>query len=508
MSLNRQILLKASNITKRWPGVVALDNVDFCVYAGAVNVLVGENGAGKSTLMNIISGAYSQYEGQLSIDGKAVSFASTADAARQGIAMVHQELNLIPSLSVAENLFLGREPLTSIGLVDYRTMHRRAVELLRLVEFECDTHLMVGDLKVGEQQMIEIAKALSFDARILIMDEPTSSLSEHETDVLFRLVDRLKSKGVGIVYITHKMNELSRLADCVTILRDGKLISESEASQLTVDDIVRQMVGRDRKELFVKSCHSQGDVLLRVDRLSLHDSANRNRYRLRDVSFEVRAGEVLGLYGLMGAGRSEIVESVFGINGDLTEGSITVAGRTFMPSHPAEAIAAGIALIPEDRKGDGLVLDMDITRNITLASLEKVLRGGAMSRAKEQSAAEHYRDQLTIKSHSLRQSAGELSGGNQQKVVLSKWLMTEPTVLLLDEPTRGIDIGAKNEIYKLIDRLAGEGRAVVVVSSELPEIMALSDRIITICGGKVTAVLDHTQFSEEAILRASLPQTE
>lgn len=503
---NESPILQARGITKRWPGVVALDGVDFNVRAGRVNAVVGENGAGKSTLMNILCGVYAEYEGELRLDGAPVRFAGTAEAVRAGISMVHQELHFIPQLNVAENIFLGREPRTRFGLIDRATMHREAERLLERLGFTRSTHTRLCDLKVGEQQLVEIAKALSAEVRILIFDEPTSSLSEQETHHLFRLIRQLKGDGVGIVYITHKMDELRQLADDVTILRDGHLIAESPVSETSVDEIVRRMVGRDRKELFVKGDHPHGAVVLQLHNLNLTEQHEARTLHLEQISLEVHSGEVLGIYGLMGAGRTELLECLFGLHGKHATGELRIDGQRLpLPHSPAEAMANGIALIPEDRKHDGLVLGMDITRNYSLASLRRMVGWQGIRHRQEAEEAEHYRQTLSIKSHSVRQATGSLSGGNQQKVVLAKMLGTSPRILLLDEPTRGIDILAKNEIYKLIDRLAAEGMAVVVVSSEMPEIMALSDRILTLSAGRVTGSFGRNEFSEERLLKASLP---
>lgn len=498
-------LVKVRNITKRWPGVLALDRVDFNIYAGKVNAIVGENGAGKSTLMNIISGTYSEYEGNVFLNDTKVCFRSTAEAARCGISMIHQELNLIPHLSIAENIYLGREPLNKFGLVNYRKMHDDAAQILERFRFTEDTHKLVSELRVGQQQIVEIAKALSFNVKVLIMDEPTSSLSENETQILFAQIEELTCKGVGIVYITHKMDELSRLADFVTVLRDGKFIGEYGVGSVSTDEIIRLMVGRERKDLFVKGKHPKGEKALELINLSMRDAENKSRYKIKDVNLHVAAGEVLGIYGLMGAGRSELFEAIFGVRKQLCSGQIRVFGKDITVNSPGDAIKNGIALIPEDRKNDGLVLGMDIGCNISLASIKHVLRFGFLHYPSEKTIAESFRKKLSIKSHSCRQIVGNLSGGNQQKVVLSKWLLTDPKVLLLDEPTRGIDINAKNEIYKLIDELVGRSLAVVVVSSELSEIMAISDRIVTICNGCITGEFTCEQFTEEAILKASLP---
>lgn len=503
----QDVLLKAQNISKHWPGVLALNNVNFNIYAGKVNAIVGENGAGKSTLMNIISGTYSQYDGAIYLNGEKLSFKNTAEAGRMGISMIHQELNLIPHLSIAENIYLGREPLNKFGIINYSKMHKDAAEILSRLKFYEDTHKIVGELRVGQQQMIEIAKALSLDAKVLIMDEPTSSLSEKETQILFQQIEKLTSKGVGIVYITHKMDELSRLANYVTVLRDGELIGEYQADSLSTDDIIRLMVGRDRKDFFIKETHNKGDKALEIINFSMRNPENKHKYKIKQANLHVYAGEVLGIYGLMGAGRSELFESIFGIHDKLVDGQINVFGQEKSIKCPNDAIKSGIALIPEDRKNDGLVLGMNICCNISLPSMKKFLKFGVVHKKSEINTAESYRKKLSIKSHSCHQTVGNLSGGNQQKVVLSKWLLTKPKILLLDEPTRGIDINAKNEIYKLINDMAANSLSVIVVSSELPEIMAISDRIITLCNGTITAEFDKQNFVEEDILKASLPST-
>jgi ribose transport system ATP-binding protein len=499
------IILEAKEITKKFPGVIALNKVNLRIYAGKVNAIVGENGAGKSTLMNILSGVYPDYEGALLLSGKKVNFRNTCEARKAGISMIHQELQLVPWLSVAENIFLGREPLNKAGLIDYSAMQKNAAELLARLEFHTDVRQKISELRVGQQQIVEIAKALSFDSSVLIMDEPTSALSENETRVLFGLIRSLTSKGVAIVYITHKMDELTQLADYVTVFRDGCSVSESAVSNISVDDIVKLMVGRDTKDFFVKKEHSLGDIRLQIDHVELRTKPKNGKLILRDVNFEVRSSEVLGIYGLMGAGRTELFETIFGLHDKCYKGNIIVDGVKYSFHTPTEAIKAGLALIPEDRKQDGLVLDMNIAGNISLAALTNVLKAGMLSRKLEVKQANDYRDKLGIKSYSAKQSATKLSGGNQQKVVLSKWLSTNPKILLLDEPTRGIDINAKNEIYKLIDELADRGMAIVVVSSELPEIMAICDRIITICEGKITGEFHRNQFKDDAILKAALP---
>ena len=504
--IEEKVIVEARKVTKRFPGVLALDKVSLRIVSGKVNALVGENGAGKSTLMNILSGVYTDYEGDVLVDGEVQHFAGVVDAQQRGIAIIHQELSNVPYMDIAENMYLGREPLTKLGLVDHQKMHRDAREWLNRLHLDVDTHTMMGDLRVGQQQLVEIATALSLGARTLMMDEPTSSLSDKETEILFALIEELKQKGVGIVYISHKMDEVWRLADFVTIMRDGQLIAEKQMTDVTTDEIVQMMVGREKKDFFVKGEHPFGDTILEVSNLTLIDEEHPTRKVLDDISFTLCKGEVLGIYGLMGAGRTELFESIFGLHNKQTTGRICIEGQEVHINHPEDAVKYGIALAPEDRKREGLVLDMSIERNTTLASLAECLSQGLLDHSKERQAADHYRQRLGIKSTSAEQLAGQLSGGNQQKIVLGKWLMTKPKVLFLDEPTRGIDIHAKNEIYRLIDQLSTEGMALIVVSSELPEIMAVSDRIITLREGRIGQMFERKDFSEEKILKASLPE--
>lgn len=501
------IVLEVRSVSKRFPGVLALDNVNLRVYAGKVNAIVGENGAGKSTLMNILSGVYTSYSGDLFIDGKKVSFNNTSEAQHTGIAMIHQELNLVPHLTIAENIFLGREPVNPAGIIDYRKMRQEAAIILNKLEFKEDVNIKVSNLRIGQQQIIEIAKALSIDARVLIMDEPTSALSENETIVLFDLIRSLKEKGVAIIYITHKIDELKQLADYVTVLRDGNLVVESEKAKITTDEIVKYMVGREPKDFFVKKEHNKGECLIEAEGITLKDPVIHGKFLLKDISFRLVASEVLGVYGLMGAGRTELLETIFGLHQSYASGIMKIAGKKTQVNSPTEAMKNGLAFIPEDRKCDGLVLGMNIAQNISLASLDNIMKNGLLNRKLEQKQADTYRKKLNIKSYSPYQVTGKLSGGNQQKVVISKWMVTEPKILLLDEPTRGIDINAKNEIYKLIDDLAAQGLAIMVVSSELPEIMAISDRIVTICNGRLTGEFNRNEFSEENILKAALPDS-
>lgn len=502
---NPEILLEACHISKQFPGVLALNDVSLKVYAGKVNAIVGENGAGKSTLMNVLSGVYADYQGEVLLCGRPVHFSGTAGAQKQGIAMIHQELNLIPYLDIAQNIFLGREPLNTLGLVDHKRMKRETLALLERLHFDESPDKLVIDLSPGQQQIVEIAKALSLNAKVLIMDEPTSSLSEKEAGILFRLISDLTQNQVGVVYITHKMDEITLLADYVTVLRDGCFIEACPMEKTSVDELVRKMVGRERKDFFIKKQHPPGECMLAVRDLCLRDTLHAGKYRLKDISFEVYAGEVLGIYGLMGAGRTDLMEALFGLYGKKTEGQVFIKGRKVQLNNTNASVAEGLALIPEDRKNEGLIPEMSIEQNTTLASLKDFLNYGLLSFKKERAKAEEMRSKLKIKSYSCQQLVSQLSGGNQQKVVLSKWILTNPKIILLDEPSRGIDIHSKNEIYKLMDDLAGQCMAIVVVSSELPEIMAVSDRILCLCQGRLNGHFERDEFTEEALLKAALP---
>lgn len=505
--MENKTLLEARGVTKRFPGVLALDNVSLRIVSGKVNALVGENGAGKSTLMNILSGVYTDYEGDIFVDGTIKHFQSVTDAQKCGIAIIHQELCFVPYLNIAENIYLGREPLTSLGLVDHKRMHRETQSLLNRLHLDIDTHTLMADLKVGQQQLVEIAKALSLNVRALIMDEPTSSLSETEAETLFSVMHDLTSKGVGIVYISHKMDEVWRLADFVTIMRDGTLVTEKEMTEISIEEIVNLMVGREQKDMFVKGSHQLGKTMLTVNHLSMTDAEHPDRLTLDDISFSVAKGEVLGFYGLMGAGRTELLEAIFGLYPSRVRAKIEIEGKNVTITHPSDAVKHGLALCPEDRKLQGLVLDMSIKHNTTLTAIEKCLSAlGLLSNTKENNISDDFRQQLNIKSYSVEQRAGQLSGGNQQKIVLAKWLMSQPKILILDEPTRGIDINAKNEIYRLIDSLASEGMTIIIASSELTEIMGIADRIITLRQGRIGEVLMRSEFTEEKILKASLPE--
>jgi len=492
-------VLEARGIGKRFVGVQALDGVSFGLRPGAVHAVVGENGAGKSTLMKILSGVYQADEGEILLDGKVVNFADPRAAEGAGIAIIHQELNLVSALSVAENIFLGREP-TRFGFVDRRKLEQDAGALLDRLGHSLDLRRSVESLKVSDQQVVEIAKALSLNAHVIIMDEPTTALARDDVDRLFGIIRTLVGAGASVVYISHKMDELFRIADEFTVLRDGKMIGHRVASETTANDLVRMMVGRDvsyeRKDIDART----DDELLRVENLSSHEIDATGRRRLTNISFSLRSGEVLGVAGLMGAGRTELLESLFGVRKTTNETRIALHGKPLRIVDPRAAIKAGIAFVSEDRKAQGLVLDMNVGNNITLARLKRFTRFGIVQKRREGEAAEEYIRQLSIKTPDAHAAAINLSGGNQQKVVLAKWLLTSPKVLLLDEPTKGIDVKGKTEIYRLIEELAATGLGIVLVSSELTELLALSDRILVLHEGAIAGSLERREATEERIM--------
>jgi ABC-type sugar transport system ATPase subunit len=497
-------LLEARGIRKTFPGVQALAGAGITVRPGRLNALLGENGAGKSTLMNILAGVLPADAGSIRLAGRPVAFRSPREAQAAGVSIIFQELNLVGGLSVAENIFLGRQPTGAWGLVDRRRMLHDARKLLATLELDVDPALPVERLKVGTRQMVEIAKALSFDARLLILDEPTSALTAHEVETLFAAIRRLKARGVGMIYITHRLDELPEIADDVTIFRDGVLVHEAAFRAADRGDYVRRMVGRDLADLYPRSQTVPGRPLLAVEGLSVARPGG-GQPLVAEASLTVHAGEVVGLFGLMGAGRTELLEAVAGLRPHDTQGSVRVAGEAVVIRSAHAALAAGIVLAPEDRKADGLVLGMSVAENVSLASLDRATRFGLVSRRLERARAAAAVTRLAIKTPSTAQPVGTLSGGNQQKVVLAKGLACDPRVLLLDEPTRGIDIGAKREIYTLIDELARGGMAILVASSELPEILGISDRILVLAEGRVTAEFRRGAATEQALLHAAIP---
>lgn len=498
-------VLRASGIEKSFPGVRALSGVALDVNAGRLRALLGENGAGKSTLMNILAGVFPPDAGTVEMAGRPVSFSNPQQARSAGVGIVFQELSLSPWLSVAENVWLGREPRNAFGLIDYARLNADTTALLRRLDLDVEPGTPVSDLRVGQQQLVEIARALSADARVLILDEPTSSLSAHEVEVLFGVITDLKKAGVGMIYITHKFEELARLCDDITIFRDGCVVGEGPFSSFNRESIVRLMAGREAKETFIKSPVVPGDEVLTARELSLPGTGAGRPLLVNKVSLTLRQGEVLGIFGLVGAGRTELLEILFGLHAGQATGTLCIEGKQVRFASPAEAIAAGIALAPEDRKRDGLVLPMSVAANASLASLDKTLHGGLVSEARERAHVLPLIERFRVKTPSIDQLIVNLSGGNQQKVILGKWLATNPRIMLLDEPTRGIDVNAKREIYAFIDELARAGLALIVVSSELPEVLALADRVLVMCEGRKTAEFSRTEATPERVLHAALP---
>jgi len=497
-------MLVVENITKRFSGVTALQNVSMELHSGKVNAILGENGAGKSTLMKILSGVYSEYEGRVLLNDVEMHFNNPREAQHAGISIIHQELNLIPHLSITDNIFLGRELTGRFGMLDHAGMRTRVKELLKRLKLDVNPDTLIGDLKVGQQQVVEIAKALLTDCKVLIMDEPTSAITGSEVEVLFGIINELRAGNKTIVYISHKLDELFKIADRYVVLRDGQSIESGDMKGMTHDELIKKMVGREINLMNHQGCTSSSTVLS-VKNINLRHPENKHRDLLKNISFDLCKGEVLGIFGLMGAGRTELMETIFGLH--KATGEISIEGKPAKFRSPGEAIRAGIVLVPEDRKKDGLVLDLDVKTNISLTTLDEMQSAGLLINNKERTLARHYIDSLKIKTPSDQQLARNLSGGNQQKIVLAKCLATHPKVLMLDEPTRGIDINAKNEIYKLIQQLAEAGMGVILVSSELPEILAISDRILVMAEGSITAEFKTIEATENSILKAAIPKT-
>jgi len=496
-------LLEVRAVTKRFPGVVALDRVEMLVEPGEVLAVIGENGAGKSTLMKILAGVQSADSGQLLVDGESLEIVSGVGveaALAAGIALIHQELNLADNLDIASNIFLGREPRRGPGrvLIDHQQAHERSRRFLRMVGLDLDPATLVSELSIGRQQLVEIAKALSVDARVLIMDEPTSSLSEVEAESLFAVIEQLRDEGRSIVYISHRLGEVLRLADRVTVLRDGANAGELSGAEMTHDAMVRLMVGRDIELSGRRTDRELGEVVLEAR--GLRSAA----FPAHGLDFSIRSGEIVGLAGLVGAGRTELLETVFGIT-QAVGGRLQIGESDLLPSDPFAAIEAGLALVPEDRKRQGLVLEMSVGANLSLASLKRDAWGGWLNRRRERSISDEMIGRLRVKTPGREQVVRYLSGGNQQKVVLGKWLAMEPRVLLMDEPTRGIDVGAKQEIYELMEELALRGVAILFVSSEMEEVLRMSDRLLVMHEGRIAGELDRAVLEgvagEESVMR-------
>ncbi|MBN8180093.1 multiple monosaccharide ABC transporter ATP-binding protein [Roseibium aggregatum] len=496
-------LLSMQNISKTFPGVKALDRVNLDVQKGEIHAVVGENGAGKSTLMKVLSGVYphGQYDGEIVFEGEPARFSGISDSEKQGIIIIHQELALVPQLSIAENIFLGNE-CASKGVIDWRKTNQRTEELLAKVGLSEAPTTKVDSIGVGKQQLVEIAKALSKDVKLLILDEPTAALQENDSRKLLDLMLELKAQGVTSIIISHKLNEVRYVADSVTVIRDGMTVSNLDAKAgLSEDDIVRDMVGRDMTHRFPEHSRTPGEVLMEVTDWSVWHPEHSERRVIKNASFNVRAGEVVGIAGLMGSGRTELAMSIFGRSyGRNISGSVKLKGQPIDVSTVDRAIAAGISYVTEDRKALGLVLDETIRFNTTLANLNGVSSGPILKRNEETRVAERYREALAIRTPSVFQKTVNLSGGNQQKVVLAKWLFTAPEVLILDEPTRGIDVGAKYEIYTIINDLAAQGKGVVMISSEMPELLGMCDRVYVMNEGALVGELAAGDASQERIM--------
>lgn len=496
-------IVSLRKIGKNFPGVRALSDVSFDIVRGELHAICGENGAGKSTLMKILSGVIGDYDGELHVSGKRVHFQGTRDAESASISIIHQELNLVEQLSVAANIFLGREIRNSIGLRSDRAMELAAKILLEDLETDIDPRALAGSLRVGDQQLVEIAKALSLNSQILIMDEPTSALTESEVARLYRVMAKLRENGATILYISHKMDEVFQLSNRITVLRDGCFICTLETSQTNANEITKWMVGREIESLDLGRRSSPGEVLLEVKNLSLVWPGHARGFRLKDVSFHLRRGEVLGIAGLMGAGRTELMECLFGASELPVQGEMLLDGKPYFPRHPSEACEAGIGLVTEDRKRLGIFPAMNVGQNVSICSLECALRAGLLSRKAEHEASSKIVSQLQVKTAGLQSAITSLSGGNQQKCIVGRWLLTQPMILLLDDPTRGVDVGAKSELYRLIRGLCLDGLGVIVTSSELPELLTLSDRILVLSEGRMTAEFSRENASQEKIIHAA-----
>ncbi len=496
MNIFSEFILEMINISKSFPGVKALDNVNFKVKSGEVHALVGENGAGKSTLMKILDGVYNTDSGEIIINGKEVKINNTNDARKLGIGFVFQEFNLVASLSVAENVYLGRLKKNKMRLVDWKNINYEAEKLLFDLNFKINPKTLIEDLSVAEKQLVEIAKALSLDAQIIIMDEPTSALTKSEIDKLFVIINDLKNKGITIIYISHRLEEIFLIADRVSVLRDGKIISTKQVIDETKNDIIEKMVGRSFDLEFPERESNIGEVVLEIENLSSN--------LLKNISFKLHAGEILGISGLVGSGRTELAKALFG-DDPPKSGILKVKGKNVKIRSTTHAKKNGIALIPEDRKEEDLVLNFSVLINTTICNLKKIItKIGTLSSQKEKKSAMQIINKLGVKTPSINQKAIYLSGGNQQKVIVAKWLFSEPDILIMDEPTRGIDVGAKFEIYQLMNLMVLEGKAIIMISSELPEVMAMSDRLLVMNKGAIKGVFNKKEINANDIMKAAI----
>ena len=485
-------LLRMQSIEKSFPGVKALKNVTLTINKGEVLALIGENGAGKSTLMKILSGVYQKDAGSIFVEGKPVEINSPQQSIKLGISIIYQELNQMPNLSIAENIFVGREKRKNGFMIDIAATQREAQSLIAQVGLDLDVTTLVKDLSIAQRQMVEVAKALSVHARIIVMDEPTSSLTDRENVILMDIIRKLRDQGVSIVFITHKLVELFGISDRVTVLRDGESVGTVMTKECTEDVLIQMMVGRDLANIFPKTNVSIGENVLEVKNLYVGDF-------LQDISFTLKKGEILGFAGLVGAGRSELMRAIFGVD-KMDRGEIMVDGKLLGPHHPDEAIALGVGFVPEDRKLQGLILGMSVRENTTLPNLAAVSKNGVINEKIEKKVSEEFIKKLDVKTTGIEQKVENLSGGNQQKVVIAKWLASNPKILILDEPTRGIDVGAKKEIHALMGELTAQGVAIIMVSSELPEVLGMSDRIIVMHNGRIQGELAREEASQEKIM--------
>jgi methyl-galactoside transport system ATP-binding protein len=488
-------LLEMINITKRFPGVLALNNVSLKVKAGTVHALMGENGAGKSTLMKCLFGIYSMDEGSILFEGKEVAFANSKQALENGVSMVHQELNQVRQQNVMDNIWLGRYPKKGI-FIDEKKMYEDTVGIFKNLDITIDPRSKVSTLSVSEMQMVEIAKAVSYHSKIIVMDEPTSSLTETEVNHLFRIIRRLQGENVAIIYISHKMEEILKISDEVTIMRDGQYIATKNSKEITTDEIIKFMVGRDLSQRFPAKVNKPGDVILKVS-----DFTAETQPSFSNVSFELKKGEILGIAGLVGSKRTEVVEAIFGIRG-LKSGSLELHGKVVKNHSPQHAIKNGFALVTEERRSTGIYPELSISFNSIIANLRQYkTKGIFLSNRKVFDDTKWVIDSMNVKTPSQKTPIGSLSGGNQQKVIIGRWLLTKPDILLLDEPTRGIDVGAKFEIYQLINELASEGKGIIMISSEMPELLGVTDRILVMSNGKAAGIVETATTSQEEIMR-------
>jgi ribose transport system ATP-binding protein/inositol transport system ATP-binding protein len=486
------VILEMKDIHKSFPGVYALNGVNLDLIQGEVHALLGENGAGKSTLIKVLAGIHSVDKGEVFINGAKCRIDNVQDSQKHGISVIHQELCLVPNMTVTENIFLGRE-IYKAGFLDKRSMHIKAQNLFDSLQLNIKIDVKVSSLSVAQQQMVEIAKALLVDSAIIVMDEPTSSLTEKEVEMLFKTIRELKAKNISVIYISHKLEELFQITDRVTVLRDGKYIGTKITKNTTKDELISMMVGRELTEYYTKSKHDFGDVILKVENLS---KANV----LDNISFNLRKGEILGISGLVGAGRTELARAIFGID-RFDSGTVTLEGKVMKIKSPKEAMDSGIALVPENRKEQGMFSIKSVSYNITLLVLDKFIKMAKVHNNLEEQITDEYVQKLSIKTPSNEQPVGNLSGGNQQKTVIAKWLATMPKVLILDEPTRGVDVGAKAEIYSIMSMLAEQGVGIIMISSELPEIINMSDRVLVMNKGRITGILEREELSQERIMQ-------